>query len=254
MPNGGPLTIRTREVSLAADRSSGLFAITKGDYLLLEVEDHGTGMDDKTRRRIFEPFFTTKGETNGTGLGLSTCYGIVLQAGGAIFVDTEVGRGTTFQVYLPRCRRGVEATDAATPAPQTVPSGHGETILVVEDEASVRQVTLRALQLAGYRVFEATNLSEAVALTSVEKRPIDLLLTDLVLPDGNGGEVAQAITRLRPGIRVLYVSGHTDDAGLRRGISESKIEFLSKPFTPGRLVARVREVLDRPAPPRPRED
>jgi signal transduction histidine kinase/CheY-like chemotaxis protein len=248
MPAGGPLTIRTREVSLETAKSSVLFSIPAGDYVLLEVADLGTGMDAETRQRVFEPFFTTKGGTKGTGLGLATCYGIVLQAGGAIFIETELGRGTTFQVYLPRSRQADDAPRGAQGAAQVGKLGRGETVLVVEDEANVRQVTRRALEQAGYRVLDANGLIQAVALTRSTPGPIDLLLTDLVLPDGGGGEVAARVAELRPEIRVLYVSGYTDDPALRRGISESEVEFLGKPYAPDRLVRRVREVLDRPAP------
>jgi signal transduction histidine kinase/ActR/RegA family two-component response regulator len=251
MPAGGPLTIRTREVSLADVKSSTQFSIPAGDYVVLEVEDRGTGMDPETRRRVFEPFFTTKGETKGTGLGLSTCYGIVLQAGGAIFFDTEVGRGTTFQIYLPR---SLLAGDAGNEQPGALPARgvRGKTVLVVEDDVGVRKITVRALEQAGYRVHEAAGLVQAITLTRGSAEPIDLLVTDVVLSDGSGSDVAERITELRPEIRVLYVSGYTDDPGLRRGISESEIELLSKPFSPAELAARVREVLERPVPRRPK--
>jgi len=196
---------------------------------------------------VFEPFFTTKAQGQGTGLGLATCYGIVLQAGGAIFFDTEVGQGTTFQVYLPRSGRAAEPSLGAQDT-GSVRVGRGETVLVVEDDASVRQVVLRVLAQAGFRVLEATSLVQAVKVTRASSGPIDLLLTDLVLPDGTGGDVAERIAELRPEIRVLYVSGYTDDPSLRRGISEHEIEFLSKPFSPLRLITRVREVLERPVP------
>jgi signal transduction histidine kinase/ActR/RegA family two-component response regulator len=248
MPAGGQLTIRTREVSLETAKSSGLFSIPAGDYVVLEVADQGTGMDAETRQRVFEPFFTTKGGTKGTGLGLATCYGIVLQASGAIFIETELGHGTTFQVYLPRSRRGEDFALGALGPARPGKVGRGETVLVVEDEASVRQVTKRVLEQAGYRVLDASSLVQAVALTRSTQGPIDLLLTDLVLPDGGGGDVAERIGELRPEIRVLYVSGYTDDPALRRGISESEIEFLGKPYAPDRLVTRVREVLDHPVP------
>jgi two-component system cell cycle sensor histidine kinase/response regulator CckA len=199
---------------------------------------------------VFEPFFTTKGGTNGTGLGLATCYGIVLQAGGGIFFDTEVGRGTTFQVYLPRSQLQQAVGGASTKSGART-GGHGETVLVVEDDVSVRRVTIRVLTQAGYRVLEATNLVQAVKIMLATPGPIDLLLTDLVLPDGSGDDVAERIAELRPQIRVLYVSGHTDYPALRRGISEHEVEFLSKPFSPTRLVTRVREVLERPLPAAP---
>jgi signal transduction histidine kinase len=247
MPLGGPLTLRTREVSLEVGKTSALFSIPVGDYVLLEVADRGTGMDVETQRRVFEPFFTTKGDIKGTGLGLATCYGIVLQAGGGIFFETEVGQGTTFQVYLPRSGRAAEPSLAAQDT-GSVRVGRGETVLVVEDDASVRQVTVRVLVQAGFRVLEATSLVQAVKVTRANSGPIDLLLTDLLLPDGAGGDIAVRIAELRPEIRVLYVSGYTDDPALRRGISEHEIEFLSKPFSPTRLVTRVREVLERPVP------
>lgn len=245
MPHGGVLTLRTREVTLDAGKSSALFSIPAGQYVVLEVADQGTGMDLETRRRVFEPFFTTKGDTKGTGLGLATCYGIVLEANGAIFFDTEVGQGTTFQVYLPRSDR---AADVAAPLADDSAerAGKGETVLVVEDDASVRQVTVRILVQAGFQVLQASSLVQAVKLTLATTETIDLLLTDLVLPDGSGGDVAERIAELRPDIRVLFVSGYTDDPGLRRGISENELEFLSKPFAPGRLISRVREVLEKP--------
>jgi signal transduction histidine kinase/CheY-like chemotaxis protein len=246
MPSGGTLTIRTREATLLEAKASSLFSIAAGDYVVLEVADEGTGMDAETRRRVFEPFFTTKGGTKGTGLGLATCYGIVLQAGGGIFFDTEVGRGTTFRVYLPRSKQ--EQASGMVPAKPGASEGHGETVLVVEDDVSVRQVTLRVLTQAGYCVLQASNLVEAVKIMRSTSGPIDLLLTDLVLPDGSGGDVAERIAELRPQIRVLYVSGYTDDPALRRGISENEVEFLSKPFSPARLVTRVREVLEKTLP------
>ncbi|HVY30355.1 MAG TPA: ATP-binding protein [Polyangiaceae bacterium] len=246
MPLGGLLTIRTYEVTLAQGKASTQFEIPPGDYVVLEVADHGTGIDPETRRRIFEPFFTTKGETKGTGLGLATCYGIAMQAGGGIFFESEIGKGTTFQVYLPRTqvRRFSQPPAGERPAP---PVAHGETVLLVEDESRVRAVTSRILEQAGYRVLEATGVAQAVKLTRSEQAPIELLLTDLVLPDGSGADVAERVVALRPNVRVLFVSGYTDDPALRRGISESALEFLSKPFTADRLLARIREVLDRPA-------
>jgi signal transduction histidine kinase/ActR/RegA family two-component response regulator len=249
MPLGGPLTIRTYEATLVNGKASTQFEIPPGDYVVLEVSDHGTGIDPETRRRIFEPFFTTKGDTKGTGLGLATCYGIALQAGGGIFFESEMGQGTTFQVYLPRTqlKRFSQPPSGERVVP---PVARGETVLLVEDEPRVRAVTSRILEQAGYRVLEATGVAQAVKLTRGEHKPIELLLTDMVLPDGSGADVAERVVALRPGIRVLFVSGYTDDPALRRGISESEVEFLSKPFTADRLLARVRQVLDAPAPAR----
>ena len=245
MPLGGSIAIRTRETTCGANDSFGAFAVAAGDYLILEVEDRGTGMAPEVARRVFEPFFTTKGGTSGTGLGLATCHGIVSQAGGTIVFDTEPGRGTTFRVYLPRA-----APLAVTPArerPASVRPGRGETVLVVEDEPAVRRVMRTVLRRAGYQVLEATNLAQALAVASDGSARVDLLLTDLVLPDGTGGEVAQQVTELRPELRVLFISGHTDDPVLRRGISESDVDFVRKPFTADGLAARVAEVLARPA-------
>ncbi|HEY5375965.1 MAG TPA: ATP-binding protein, partial [Polyangiaceae bacterium] len=245
MHAGGQLSIRTREVRLESGKTSALFSIPAGEYVVLEVADQGTGMDPETARRVFEPFFTTKGGTKGTGLGLATCYGIVLQAGGAIFVETELGRGTTFEVHLPRSRRTGSTVATAVAPNKPRDAGHGETLLVVEDEASVLRVTKRILEHAGYRVLSASSLVQAVATARSTPGPIELLLTDLVLPDGGGRDVAERIAELRPEIRVLYVSGYTDDPELRHGISANEVDFLAKPFAPDQLVARVREVLDR---------
>jgi signal transduction histidine kinase/ActR/RegA family two-component response regulator len=244
MPDGGPLEIRTRQTSLEETLSSALFSIPPGDYVVLEVSDRGTGMDPETERRVFEPFFTTKGETKGTGLGLATCYGIVAQAGGAIFVETALGRGTTFRVFLPRSELPASASAAQSAVTRDV--ARGETVLVVEDEVGVRQVTVRTLRAAGFEVIETSSLVEGVSAARAARGPLDLLLTDLVLPDGTGDEVARRVGERWPEIRVLYVSGHTDHPGLRRGISSSEVEFLPKPFSPPQLLKRVREVLDRP--------
>lgn len=250
MPAGGKLTISSREVSLATSKSSTLFTIDAGDYVVLEVTDQGTGMDADTRRRVFEPFFTTKGGTKGTGLGLATCYGIVVQAGGAIFVESELGRGSTFQVYLPRVSLGSSTDARFTGSVPVAKVGRGETVLVVEDDASVRQLTTRILKQAGYEVLDAASLVQALAVTRARQGAIDLLLTDMVLTDGSGGDVAERITQLRPDIRVLFVSGYSDDPALRSGISEREPEFLGKPFSPNGLATRVRELLDRPSLPR----
>ncbi len=249
MPAGGRLDIKTREESVKTALTSALFTLAPGDYVVLEVSDQGTGMDAETRKRVFEPFFTTKGGTKGTGLGLATCYGIVLQAGGAIFFESELGRGTTFRVYLPRASVNAETTEQAQGALQVSPAGRGETVLVVEDDSSVRNLTTRVLKHAGYQVLEAESVVQAVAVTRARQGAIDLVLTDLVLPDGTGGDVAERVGGLRPTVRVLFVSGYTDDDTLRRGISQREIDFLAKPYTASRLIARVREILDGPARP-----
>lgn len=244
MPEGGSLTIRTREQPLLEAKESALFSIAAGDYVVIEVSDTGTGIDPEIQRRVFEPFFTTKGGTRGTGLGLATCYGIVAQAGGGIFFETGVDQGTTFEVFLPR------STNLRDTSPERDQSranaARGETVLVVEDEGGVRRITSRALRDAGYKVLEAATLADAVHVATESNAAIQLLITDLVLPDGGGGEVARRISELCPAIRVLYVSGHTDDPALRRDIREREVEFLAKPFSPDQLTTRARRVLDRP--------
>ena len=244
MPEGGPLTIRTSRASLPSGKASALFSLPPGEYVVMEITDEGTGMDLETRRRVFEPFFSTKG-AKGTGLGLATCYGIVLQARGAIFFETEVGQGTSFEIYLPRSEAGSEAAGAMV-GEAAARIGRGQCVLVVEDEARVREVAVHALERAGFRALEASSVAQAVEVIRSVAGRVDLLVTDLVLPDGSGADVSARVAELHSEIRVLYMSGYTDDAVLRRGISENELEFLAKPFTPARLVTRVCEVLGRP--------
>ncbi|HEY0714061.1 MAG TPA: ATP-binding protein, partial [Polyangia bacterium] len=219
MPNGGPIEIRTRRQTLPEGKASAQFSLPPGDYVVLAVSDRGTGMDTETQRRVFEPFFTTKGGTRGTGLGLATCYGIVLQAGGGIFFETELGQGTTFEAYFPRATKGVPiATAGRSPAPPR--EGQGETVLLVDDEARVRQVTARILEHAGYTVLLAACVADAVAVIKATSSRIDLLITDVVLPDGSGRDVASQMLDLHPRLPVLYVSGYTGDSVLLRNISD----------------------------------
>jgi CheY-like chemotaxis protein len=196
-------------------------------------------MDEATRARIFEPFFTTKEPGKGTGLGLSTVYGIVQQSGGHVWVYSEPGRGTTFKVYLPRVDLEVEAAPAAA----AVPVGR-EVVLLVEDEPTVRLLARRTLQRAGYQVIEAEKGETGLRLAAEHAGPIDLLLTDVVMPGGGGRELAERLLADRPDTRVLYMSGYTDDAVLRHGLLEAGVRFLEKPFTPSGLLRKVREVLD----------
>src|SRR5262245_9567917 len=241
MPTGGKLTIETRNVELD-DAYVRLHTDARpGPHVLLSVSDTGVGMDEATRAHIFEPFFTTKGE-HGTGLGLAMVYGIVRQSGGHVEVYSEAGHGTTFKVYLPRC----EETEAPAPVsrrPGTMPSGTA-TVLLVEDEDAVPSLTRHVLAACGYTVLEARDGAEAMLTAERHGGRIDLLLTDVVMPRMGGREVAERLQGLYPGMRVLFMSGYTDDAVVRHGILEKQVPFLQKPFTPAALAQKVREVLD----------
>jgi CheY-like chemotaxis protein len=207
---------------------------------MIAVTDTGIGMNDATRARIFEPFFTTKEKGKGTGLGLATSYGIIKQSGGYIWAYSEEGRGTTFKVYLPRV--AAERTDRAS-AVVGAPAGGTETILLVEDEESVRTLTRKLLERYGYKVLEAPSGEQGIAIAMARAEPIHLLLTDMVMPDMGGADLAARVLALRPEIRVLYTSGYTDDAIFRNGVLDETAAFLQKPFTSEALARKVREVL-----------
>lgn len=209
---------------------------------MLAVSDTGIGMDETTRARIFEPFFTTKELGKGTGLGLATVYGIVKQSGGFIWVYSEPGRGTTFKIYLPLAETA-ESLDGETPA-ATPPPGGMESVLLVEDSAAVRDAAREILQRNGYRVIAVPNADAAIAVIANQPTPIHLLLTDVVMPGLNGRQLAEQLTRQFPELRVLYMSGYTDDAVVRRGLLTTDLAYLQKPFTPDVLARKVREVLD----------
>ncbi len=244
MPQGGKLTIETHAVELDAHYARNRPDVRPGRYALLAVSDSGAGMDAATLARIWEPFFTTKGPERGTGLGLATVYGIVKQSGGHVEAYSEVGVGTTFKVYLP-CVNG-DASPSALQAPAALPPGGSETILLVEDEDAVRQLTARVLRSRGYQVLEAQSGPQALDLATRHEGPIQLLITDVVMPGMSGREVARALLLSRPATRVLYVSGYTDDAIVRHGILEKRTPFLQKPYGLDVLARKVREVLDRP--------
>ncbi len=248
MPSGGRLTIETANVELDETYAHQHAIARPGPYVMLAVSDSGQGMDKEIQARIFEPFFTTKDQGRGTGLGLAMVYGSVRQNGGSIFVYSEPGQGTTFKIYLPLVE---EQTDAASmPASASVELPRGtETVLVVEDEPGVRAVILRILREQGYTVLEARHGLEALHLGTQPLAKIHLLLTDVVMPQVSGREVAENLTRIHPEIRVLYMSGYTDDAVVRYGILAEGTDFLQKPFTPSTLAYKVREVLDSPRGP-----
>jgi PAS domain S-box-containing protein len=242
MPRGGKLTFETANVELDAAYARTHPDVKPGQYALLAVSDSGTGMSDEVKAHIFEPFFTTKEQGQGTGLGLATVYGIVEQSGGQIEVYSEVGVGTTFKVYLPVTEAETRLAESAKAAEDT-PSGT-ETVLLVEDEQSVRDLISRALGRCGYTLLVAGHPQEAMALSAEHAGVVHLLITDVVMPEMGGRELAERLVSLRPEMKVLYISGYTDDAIVRHGMLESGVAYLGKPFAPSRLAHKVREVLD----------
>jgi hypothetical protein len=244
MPQGGRLRLETRNAQLDTGYTSEHSMVQPGEYVQLAVSDTGLGMDEQTKARLFEPFFTTKELGKGTGLGLSTVYGIVKQSGGYIWVYSELGLGTTFKVYLPQVEAAATVDLPAT-APQAAPRG-SETVLVVEDEPALRAVARRVLQRQGYAVLEAADGGAALALVSAHQGPLDLLVTDVVMPGLSGRDLADRLTAARPDLRVLYVSGYSGDAIADHGILGPDLAYLEKPFSPDALAMKVREVLDRP--------
>jgi PAS domain S-box-containing protein len=247
MPAGGKLTLETSIVELDAQYAKDHWPAVAGRFAMLAVSDTGVGMDEETRARIFEPFFTTKEVGKGTGLGLATVYGIVKQSNGFIWVYSEPGEGTTFKLYFPLVVGQASANELEIRKPMR----GTETILLVEDSPVVRAAAARILQRAGYTVLEAPTSRSAVDIAAKKQHRVDLLLTDVVMPDMNGREVAEAFMRLRPDAKVLYMSGYTDDAVVRHGILQSGIAYLQKPFTGETLTAKVRAVLDGPGPAAP---
>jgi PAS domain S-box-containing protein len=241
MPQGGSLTIATTPVELDEAYARAHVGMTAGPHVSLLVQDTGSGMDPATRNRAFDPFFTTKEPGKGTGLGLSTVYGIVKQSGGSVWLDSNLGAGTTVRVYLPRVQEQ-PALEQAAPIVPAAPVG-GATVLVVEDEQLVRDLVCRTLRRAGYTVLVADQGEEAVSVSRAHVGPIDLMVTDVVMPRMNGSELAGRLSLERPGLRVLFVSGYASEALDIRGSLEPGTEYLQKPFTPAVLLDRVRELL-----------
>jgi two-component system cell cycle sensor histidine kinase/response regulator CckA len=244
MPRGGKLTVSTRSLELAVPLTDRHGTLPAGSYVLLEVADTGTGMDEATLARIFEPFFTTKARGKGTGLGLSTVYGIVAQSGGHIRVESAAGEGTTFRVYLP-CAAAAErgAAEAGGVHAEASPGG-GETVLLVEDEEEVRLLVREVLQAGGYTVLEASGGEEALRLAGGHSGEIGMLLTDVVMPGMSGPELAERLSELRPSAAVLFMSGYTDHPAVHQAAAGHGQGFLQKPFTPAVLARAVRQRLD----------
>ena len=246
MPQGGQLTIITANVDLATTQRDRYLSASPGPYVMLLVRDSGTGMDAATRTHLFEPFYTTKDIGKGTGLGLAVVYGILQQAGGDIEVISEKVEGATFKAYLPR------VIDTVSPKPilpvQTALPQGLETVLVVEDEEIVRVIMHDTLQLQGYHVLTATDVQDAMRLCEQHDGPIHLLVTDMVMPTMSGQELAACLAARRSEMRVLFISGHSDDTLARRGLFNKRVAFLPKPFTPDALARTIRHILDAPRP------
>ena len=242
MPDGGKLTLETRNSDLDSTYTLEHSLVKPGPYVQLTVSDTGIGMDEEIQAHAFEPFFTTKPRGQGTGLGLAMVYGTVKQSGGFIWVYSEPGHGATFKIYLPRVDTPTEA--AALPAPAVQPARGSETVLLAEDEPAVRAIAQQALERHGYTVLAAPSGADALARAAQHGATIHLLLTDVVMPGMSGRDLADRLTAQRPGIRVLYISGYTDNAIVRHGMLEPGLAYLQKPFRPDALVRKVREVLD----------
>jgi two-component system cell cycle sensor histidine kinase/response regulator CckA len=239
MAKGGKITIETLNVEFDDASARGEVASHPGSYVMVAVSDTGAGMDADTKSHIFEPFFTTKEKGTGTGLGLATVYGIVKQSGGFVYVYSEPGHGTTFKIYLPRVEEEPDAPGRV--APITKSTRGSETLLLVEDEEAVRRLAREVLLRQGYRVLEADGWPSGLEIAATHPDPIHLVVTDVVMPGMTGPEGVSRVSVLRPGIKVLYMSGYTDDALIHRGVLGTEVALLQKPFTPGDLARRVRD-------------
>ena len=241
MPRGGKLTIQTANVALDQKTRFRNRDLEVGDYVMVAISDNGVGMTEEVKSHLFEPFFTTKGVGRGTGLGLATCYGIICQSDGDIRVYSETNSGTTFKIYLPRVDAPKTANSDTTDS-DTLPEG-SESILIVEDEATVRRLAASVLRSVGYQVQEARDAIEAIALIQ-NKQPFDLVITDVIMPKMSGKELYDQIKVIAPRIEVLFMSGYTDDALTHHGVLGPELCFLEKPFSPSGLARKVREVID----------
>ena len=242
MPDGGRLHITTADTELSHEHTRRHLEAAPGKYVVLTVTDSGTGMTREVQQRVFEPFFTTKGQGKGTGLGLSTVYGIIKQSGGDVWVYSELGHGTTFKVFFPQVTAG-GVVEPAQPESQDAPRGN-ETVLIVEDDAALRALAARVLGGSGYTVLLARNGVEALAIAGGHDGHIHMVATDVVMPKMNGRPLVEKLLETRSEMRVLFMSGYTDDEVMRRGVIDGRTAFLQKPFTPAQLARKVRTVLD----------
>jgi CheY-like chemotaxis protein len=250
MPNGGNLTLETANVSIDQESVGRYPDLKPGDYVMLAITDTGTGMSEEVRRRAFEPFFSTKGVGQGTGLGLSTCHGIIKQSGGHISVYSELARGATFKIYLPQVASPGKTPIQRLDSPD-LPRGT-ETILLVEDDPALREMAAHLLRRLGYTVFAAANGVEALSLKHERSTGhIDLLFTDVVMPHMSGKELADRMRALNPRTRILFTSAYTESAIVHQGVLNQGVTLLQKPFTPSALARKLREVLDQPGDPKP---
>jgi CheY-like chemotaxis protein len=241
MPDGGRIVMETTNIDIDSGYAAQHAGVEAGPYVLLSITDTGAGMTQEVVQHIFDPFFTTKEIGAGTGLGLSTVYGIVKQAGGWMWVYSEPGKGSTFKVYLPRTGAAPEPLTTPVLAAETLRGS--ETVLVVEDQPEVRKLTLAMLESQGYRLLQAASGSEALSLSERYPEPIHLLITDVVMPGMTGRELAMRLVALRPSLKTLYTSGYTANAIGREGVLDAAVAYLPKPFSPAQLAAKVREVL-----------
>jgi CheY-like chemotaxis protein len=240
LPKGGHLAIETRNVILDAAFCARHPGAVPGPHVLLALADNGIGMSDEVKARAFDPFFTTKGVGKGTGLGLSVTHGIVEQCGGHLELSSELNVGTEIEIYFPALLEAPVVVHSTQPAA----TKGSETIMVVEDDHGVRRVSVRILKGAGYSVIEAESAAQALQLYAKLESPIAMLMTDVVMPEMDGRQLAEALQARQPGLKVLYLSGYTDDAVVRYGVSHAEVEFLQKPFSPASLTAKVRKIFD----------
>jgi two-component system cell cycle sensor histidine kinase/response regulator CckA len=243
MPKGGRLTIESANVEIGADAPHQPMVVAPGKYVMLAVTDTGCGMGEEIRAHIFEPFFTTKEKGKGTGLGLATVYGIVKQSGGYIWVYSEIGIGTTFKIYLPRIEEDEIGLGAGDDEDLLVAPRGSEVVMLVEDEKGVRELTREYLETSGYTVLDACDGASALELAREHKGPIHALITDVVMPGLSGRDLGMQIAKMRPGIKVMYMSGYTDQSMFRSGILDKGAELLQKPFGMATLASKLREVL-----------
>jgi two-component system, cell cycle sensor histidine kinase and response regulator CckA len=244
MPHGGKLTIETGDIYLHEQYASSYAPVPPGRYIMLAVCDTGVGMTPEVRARVFDPFFTTKEKGKGTGLGLATVYGIVQQAAGYIRVDSEVGQGSSFRIFFPRVEDQLFESKADASTSDSRVLGGNETILLLEDEASFRKMTAEFLERVGYKVLVAESASDATRIVQLHPGNIHLLLTDVVMPDINGPQLARFLSVIRPSLKVLFMSGYTNGALEQRDIVAEDVSLIQKPFSWSALSLKLREILD----------